>query len=126
MNSLVHTLTHLLCHLLCIAAHRDVGPSVRLSGSHTFLVVTHSYVSQATHVLIGMLPLCILIPTVMCFTQMTVTLSSSMLLKGDNNLNKFVGTDYLFFPHALTDYNIFRHTKDRIFIFSMTDIYQVI
>ena len=54
-------------------AHRDhfirrlsVRPSVCLSvcvsvclyGSHTFLVVTHSYVSQATHAFLGMLPLC--------------------------------------------------------------------
>ena len=33
--------------------------SVCLSGSHTFLVVTHSYVSQATHVFLGTLPLCL-------------------------------------------------------------------
>ena len=41
-----------LCRLRSIAAHRDhfVGRlSVCLSGSHTFLVVTHSYVSQVTH-----------------------------------------------------------------------------
>ena len=31
--------------------------SVCLSGSHTFLVVVHSYVSQAIHAFIGMLPL---------------------------------------------------------------------
>ena len=31
-----------------------------MSGSHTFLVVRHSYVSQATHAFIGMLPLCYL------------------------------------------------------------------
>ena len=30
---------------------------VCLSGSHTFVVVTHSYVSQATHAFLGMLPL---------------------------------------------------------------------
>ena len=55
----------LLCRLRSIAALRDhfvrrlsVGLSVRLSGSHTFLVVTHSYVSQATHAFLGMLPLC--------------------------------------------------------------------
>ena len=58
-----------LCRLRSIAAHRDhfvrrlsVCPSfclsVRLSGSHTFLVVTHSYVSQATHAFLGMLTLC--------------------------------------------------------------------
>ena len=62
-----------LCRLQSIAAHRDhfvrhlsVGPSVRpsvclsvcLSGSHTFLVVTHSYVSQATIAFLRMLPLC--------------------------------------------------------------------
>ena len=51
----------LLCRLRSIAAHRDHFVrclSVRLSGSHTFLVVTHSYVSQATHAFLGMLPLC--------------------------------------------------------------------
>ena len=32
--------------------------SVCLSDSQTFLVVTHSYVSQATHAFLGMLPLC--------------------------------------------------------------------
>ena len=34
---------------------------VCLSGSHTFLVVTHSYVSQATHAFLGMLPLCLIL-----------------------------------------------------------------
>ena len=34
--------------------------SVRLCGSHTFLVVTHSYVSHVTHAFLGMLPLCFL------------------------------------------------------------------
>ena len=33
--------------------------SVCLSGSHTSLVVTHSYVSQATHAFLGELPLCL-------------------------------------------------------------------
>ena len=50
-----------LCRLRSIAAHRDHFVrrlSVCLSGSHTFLVVTHIYVSQATHAFIGMLPLC--------------------------------------------------------------------
>ena len=58
-----------LCRLQSIAAHRDhlvwrlsvrlsVSPSVCLSGSPTFLVVTHSYVSQATHAFLAMLPLC--------------------------------------------------------------------
>ena len=37
----------------------SVGLSVCLSGSHTFLVGMHSYVSQATHVFLGMLPLCL-------------------------------------------------------------------
>ena len=53
-----------LCRLWSIVAHRDhfvrrlsVHLSVCLSGSHTFLVVTHSYVSQATHAFLGMLPL---------------------------------------------------------------------
>ena len=35
----------------------SVCPSVCMSGSHTFLVVTHSYVSQATRAFLGMLPL---------------------------------------------------------------------
>ena len=33
---------------------------MHLSGSHIFLVVTHTYVSQATHEFLGMLPLCLL------------------------------------------------------------------
>ena len=63
-----------LCRLRSIEAHRDhfvrrlsVRPSVHLSvcasvclsGSHTFLVVSHSYVSQETHAFLGMLPLCL-------------------------------------------------------------------
>ena len=51
-----------LCRLRSIAAHRDhfvrrlsVCVSVRVSGSHTFLLVTHSYVLQATHAFFGML-----------------------------------------------------------------------
>ena len=36
----------------------SVRLSVCLSGSHTFLVVTHIYVSQSTHALLGMLLLC--------------------------------------------------------------------
>ena len=54
-----------LCRLRSIAAHRDhfvrplsVSLSVCLSGSHTFLVVMHSYVLQATYAFLGMLPLC--------------------------------------------------------------------
>ena len=50
--------------LWSIAAHRDhfvrrmpVRPSVCLSGSHTFLVVTHNYVLQATYAFLGMLPI---------------------------------------------------------------------
>ena len=53
-----------LCPLRSIATHRDHFVrrlSVRLSGSHTFLVVTHSYVSQVTHALLGMLPLCFIV-----------------------------------------------------------------
>ena len=53
-----------LCRLRSITAHKDhfvqrlsVRPSVCLCGSHTFLVVTHSYVSQVTHAFLGMLPL---------------------------------------------------------------------
>ena len=58
-----------LCRLRSIAAHRDhfvwrlsvrvsVCLSACLSDSQTFFVVTHSYVSQATHTFRGMLPLC--------------------------------------------------------------------
>ena len=53
-----------LCRLRSIAAHGDhfvwhlsVRLSICLSGSHTFSVVMHSYVSQATHTFLGMLPL---------------------------------------------------------------------
>ena len=51
------------CRLRSIAAHWDhfvrrlsVPLCVCLSGSHTFLVVTHTYVSQASHAFLGMLP----------------------------------------------------------------------
>ena len=52
---------HILSCMRSIVAHRDHFVrrlSVRLSGSHTFLVVMHSYVSQATSAFLGMLPLC--------------------------------------------------------------------
>ena len=55
--------TSFLCRLRSIAAHRDHFVrrlSVRLSGSHTFLVVMHSNVSQATRAFLGMLPLCLI------------------------------------------------------------------
>ena len=55
-----------LCHLLSIAAHSDHFVrrlSVSRSASHTFLVVTHSYVSQATHAFLAMLPLCSAVST---------------------------------------------------------------
>ena len=48
---------------VCMSVRPSVCPSVplcvRLSGSHTFLVVTHSYmyVSEAPHAYLGMLPL---------------------------------------------------------------------
>ena len=45
-----------LCRLRSKAAHKD--HSVCLSSSHTFWVVPHSYVSQAAHAFLGMLPLC--------------------------------------------------------------------
>ena len=63
-------LSPFLCRLRSIAVHRDhfvwrlsvrvcMCLCVCLCGSHTFLVVTHSYVSQATHAFLGMLPLCL-------------------------------------------------------------------
>ena len=73
MHSYVSPATHAflgmlplcLCCLLSIAAKRDhyvrrlsVCVCVRLSGSHAFLVVMHSYVSQVTHAFLGILPLC--------------------------------------------------------------------
>ena len=61
-------LSKFLCRLRSIAAHRDhfvrhlsVCACVCLSDIYTFLIVTHSYVSQATHAFLGMLPLCFLI-----------------------------------------------------------------
>ena len=47
-----------------------------LSGSHAFLVVTHSFVSQATHASLGMLPL--------CFGLVTLTLKFGQLKKHFN------------------------------------------
>ena len=61
-----------LCRLRSIAAHRDHFVrhlSVCPSGSHTFLVVTHSYVSQAEHAFLGMLPLCFHCP---CHFQIVI------------------------------------------------------
>ena len=48
--------------LICSSALCGICLSVRscVSGSHTFLVVTHSYVLQVTHAFLGMLPLCFL------------------------------------------------------------------
>ena len=72
----ISSVWYFLCHLRSIAAHRDhfvrrlsVRLCVYLSGSHTFLVVTHSYVSQATHAFLGMQPLC-----------------SALLVKGQSSL----------------------------------------
>ena len=63
-KSYPNAVIHFLCRLRSIAAHRDNFVrrlsvrlfSVCLSGSHTFLVVTQSYVSQVTHAFLGMLP----------------------------------------------------------------------
>ena len=73
----------LLCRLRSIAEYRDdfvrclsVCPSVCvcLSGSHTFLVVTHSYVSQVTHAFLGMLPLCFVVIWVLLLWHITFSL----------------------------------------------------
>ena len=71
-RSFLHIQFLFLCRLRSIATHRDhfvgrlsvhlsVCPCVCLSGSHTFLVVMHSYVSQAIHAFLGMLPLCLIL-----------------------------------------------------------------
>ena len=44
--------------VLSLSVCLSVRPSIRLFVSHTFFVVTHSFVSQATHAFLGMLPLC--------------------------------------------------------------------
>ena len=68
-----------LCRLRSIAAHRDhfvrhlsVCACVCLSDSHTFLIATHSYVSQATHAFLGMLPLCLVTIDVHRFSGATL------------------------------------------------------
>ena len=58
---------HFVRHL---TVRSSVRPSVCLSGSHTFLVVMRSYVSQATHVFLGMLPVCFKISTVEGFVTL--------------------------------------------------------
>ena len=45
----------LLRFVYCVAYEKYRHSSICLSDSHTFLVVTHSYVSQATHAFLGML-----------------------------------------------------------------------
>ena len=78
--------TQFLCPLRSIAAHRDhfvrrlsvhlsVRVCVRLSGSHTFLVVTHSYVLQATRAFLGMLPLCLWIRIETCVFVFLLTVN---------------------------------------------------
>ena len=68
-NGLFTFQVQILCRLRSIVAHRDhfvwrlsvppfVCPCVCLSDSHSLLVVRHSYVSQATHAFLRMLPLC--------------------------------------------------------------------
>ena len=74
----------LLCHLRSIAAHRDHlvrRLSIRLSGSHTFLVVTHSYVSQATHAFLGMLPLFCLFVHLYAIQSLALTCIYSAVFK---------------------------------------------
>ena len=73
-------LVFFLCRMRSIAAHRDhsvrrlsVCPSVCLSGSNIFLVVMHSYVSQATHAFLGMLLLCFIFFIVQCRRQFLVS-----------------------------------------------------
>ena len=55
--------------------------SVGLSASHTFLVVTHSYVSQVTHAFLGMLPLCykIHLTNVLCSLNVRCTYYAPVL-----------------------------------------------
>ena len=43
-----------IAHSVCCLSVRS---SLCLSGSHTFLVVTHSYVKHATHAFLGIQPL---------------------------------------------------------------------
>ena len=51
-------MAHMDHFVLRLSVNPSVCLSVCLSGSHTFLVVTQSYVSQATHAFLGMLLLC--------------------------------------------------------------------
>ena len=44
---------------VCVCMY--VSVCVCLSNSHTFLIVTHSYVSQATHAFLRMLPVCFML-----------------------------------------------------------------
>ena len=50
---------------------------VFLSGSHALLVVTYSYVSQATHAFLGMLSLCCRICLLIHYTMLIFKLSST-------------------------------------------------
>ena len=62
-RSMPYFLQVLLCRLGSIAEHRDhfvrrLCVCVCLSCSPTFLALAHSYILQATHAFLGMLPLC--------------------------------------------------------------------
>ena len=75
----------LLCCLRSIVTHRDHFVrrlSVCLPGtciSHTFLVVRHSYVLQATHAFLGMLPLVLVVKVTLSLlaVSLSVRLSAS-------------------------------------------------
>ena len=87
-----------LCRLQSIAACRDhfvrrlsllhpsvcpsIRVSVRLSGSHTFLLVTHSYISQVTDAFLGMLPLFALIKVLQTIAKLQSICHSSSVFFG--------------------------------------------
>ena len=122
----------MLCLLRSIGAHRDhfvrhlsvslsVCPSVCPFGSHTFLVVTHSYVSQATLAFLGMLPLCLY------YFAYLRNILYEMLMKCDfwQELYALVSCN-LYLSCILKGNDIFvYHLHDRATVLSLADVVEL-
>ena len=109
-----------ICHvswffsrMLSIAAQRDhflrrlsVCPSLCLSSSHTFLVVTPSHVSQATHAFLGMLPLCCLLQVYAMYPDFDLTDRRDFIRDTvkEVNLKFFLESNFTVFAPALHDW----------------------
>ena len=102
------------CEALCLASVRpSVYRSICLSGSHTFLVVRHSYVSQATNAFLGMLPLC---------SYFTCALLLTRPFTSYHNFYAPKSIDICLVYLSVVNFNLrynFWKVRDRVFIFGL-------